>query len=936
MFSKKNKALLAAVLAGTFAVEMIAGAGAASAKVGNDVAESVKGTIDKSVENAYGDTTYADRFMSLYDDVVTRGVANGYMSSKNNVSGGLGIPYHAAEEVVVEAPDYGHETTSEAMSYLVWVAAMHDHVVNAVKNGDMKSNSKTDYTNQSADLAKAWKTLEVMIPSFQGQSKYLSVGNVSATYSDEWPEVEDYPTAMMNGNTASDPLHQTLASAYSGENEYLLHWLADVDNWYGFGADSENIAKGTTSFTFINTFQRGEQESCWETIPFGCVEKLNNSFGMVYNGKNYGMKGFFDCSSSGQPNDVAAQWRYTNAPDAEDRAIQAVYDANLWGVQDSSVTALAGKLGDFTREDMYDKYYKAIGCQNKSSGQDYSGQGKHYLMAWYTSWGGAINNSWAWQIGASHAHEFYQNPLAAYALLEDSGLNAGMKSSGASQDFETSLVRQIEFYIWLQSKDGPIAGGATNSWGGQYKQYPSGITKFYNMAYVEHPVYADPGSNHWIGNQVWAVQRLSELYYRLCQPGAKDYKLTDNTSMKEALGRILDKWVMWFDDNTIIGSAKGTKTVGPYKYDRSENQTAEIPDISTGLTDDGKSYSIPASLIWSGQPSQDYSSSSQVNDSLTCQIVGYGSADIGCVASLANTLLYYAKAKGIDSSAASDRSSYANADGSKVKATTDNAGKQALYIAKQLLDREWDQGRDEIGLSIPDTNGSLSRFWDTSTTKVLLPNGSRKNGDGLTLPAYEGKMPNGDVIKDGVSFYDIRSNYKNIDAYNDLKDYYDKNGNTDKFELNYHRFWHEGDAMVALGVMATLYNDLTPGTTEEPPTTEPSTTTTAATTTTTVNTTSEGATTTTNDGETLPSDVAVKKWGDANLDGEVTISDAVLMQRFFAGNADMDVQGKVNTNLYQPAGTDTFDITDAEYELKFLVNKIEEGALPLTTPFVGK
>lgn len=39
-----------------------------------------------------------------------------------------------------------------------------------------------------------------------------------------------------------------------------------------------------------------------------------------------------------------------------------------------------------------------------------------------------------------------------------------MKAQGATEDFEKSLSRQMELYLWLMSKDGPIAGGCTNSW----------------------------------------------------------------------------------------------------------------------------------------------------------------------------------------------------------------------------------------------------------------------------------------------------------------------------------------------------------------------------------------------------------------------------------------------------------------------------------------
>ena len=69
-----------------------------------------------------------------------------------------------------------------------------------------------------------------------------------------------------------------------------------------------------------------------------------------------------------------------------------------------------------------------------------------------------------------------------------------MKATGATDDYKASLERQMELYLWLLSSDGPIAGGCTNSWGGQYQAYPAGQSTFHDMAYLEHPVYADPGS----------------------------------------------------------------------------------------------------------------------------------------------------------------------------------------------------------------------------------------------------------------------------------------------------------------------------------------------------------------------------------------------------------------------------------------------------------
>ncbi|MBQ8724624.1 MAG: cellulose 1,4-beta-cellobiosidase, partial [Oscillospiraceae bacterium] len=458
MQMKKSKVFLATIIAAATACTALL-----------PTAASAAGSRTK--DEAYGDDTYAARFMSLYDDVVTNGIDNGYMSKDSTVDGGFGVPYHSVEELCIEAPDYGHETTSEALSYLVWVAAMRDNIVQAAKDGKITvANVKDASTEEIGDTAKAWLTMEAsMIPDAQGG--ILERPELSATYSDEWEQVELYPTDMDTNVTAKNPIHSYFCSAYSSTDEglYLMNWLADVDDWYGFGTGVSDEYKQKSvngNFTMINTFQRGEQESCWETIPHASVEQC--VFG---GGENIGMKGFFNTEAK-----VAPQFAYTNAPDAEDRAIQAVYSANRWGVGEQSIESkwtgtytlseLAGKMGDQCRNNMYDKYYVQIGAQDKKKANQ-GDQGKHYLMNWYTSWGGALDGGWAWQIGASHCHEFYQNPLAAYALLYDTNLNAGMKAQGATEDYTISLKKQMELYLWLLSADGPIAGGCTNSYKGR-------------------------------------------------------------------------------------------------------------------------------------------------------------------------------------------------------------------------------------------------------------------------------------------------------------------------------------------------------------------------------------------------------------------------------------------------------------------------------------
>ena len=806
---KKNKTVLAAILAAAMTCSAIV-----------PTAASAAGTRTK--EEAYGDKTYAARFMSLYDDVITNGVQNGYMSSTSTVSGGLGVPYHSVETLCIEAPDYGHETTSEAMSYLVWVAAMRDNIVNKANSGEITVKGTKDAATESVgDTAKAWLTMEAtMIPDTQ--NNFMSKGsNLSATYSDEWEQIELYPTDMAQGNTATNPIHQNFCSAYGTDKGlYLMHWLADVDDWYGFGAANGSQGKQTNvsgSFVLINTFQRGEQESCWETIPHACVDLHNKGYGLNGSG---GMKGFFNTETS-----PSEQYSYTNAPDAEGRAIQAVYAANRWGVGDQSVnskwggsqklSALAGKMGDELRNNMFDKYYKKIGATDKwaNGGTD---NGQHYLMNWYTSWGGGIGQDWAWQIGASHMHEFYQNPLAAYALLYDKDLNAAMKSTKATQDYTTSLQRQIELYLWLLSDDGVIAGGCTNSWNGRYegeKAKAAGVSTFHDMYYLEHPVYADPGSNHWIGNQVWAVQRLAELYYLVKTEGDKSNVNIGGKNLEQCLETILDKWTGWFLDNTILGKAKETTTfTAKYEPYDTQESTFTVPVLSS-VEDDDTSFSIPSSLIWEGQPNN-WNGSYQENTGLKATIVGYGDGDLGCVSSLANTLIYYAAARGVTANDLSaGEASYKSERGTSSTDMTARA-QQSLYLAKELLDREWNAFRDDIGLGVADHNTNLPRLWNT---KLVLPDGTMANGEGKVLSAsrYTGTMPNGDEIKNGVAFVDIRSNYKNDPMYQEALSYYEKDGNTDNYYFTLHRFWHAGDILMALGTMSEVYPDLTPGDSEE-------------------------------------------------------------------------------------------------------------------------
>ncbi|MDQ1288437.1 MAG: hypothetical protein QG622_2002, partial [Actinomycetota bacterium] len=80
-------------------------------------------------EVAAATSEYDERFLTMYDKL--KDPANGYFSKE-------GVPYHSVETLMVEAPDQGHETTSEAMSYLMWTEATYGRI-----SGDWAPYNKT-------------------------------------------------------------------------------------------------------------------------------------------------------------------------------------------------------------------------------------------------------------------------------------------------------------------------------------------------------------------------------------------------------------------------------------------------------------------------------------------------------------------------------------------------------------------------------------------------------------------------------------------------------------------------------------------------------------------------------------------------------------------------------------------------------------------------
>lgn len=505
---------------------------------------------------------YLDRFVALWNDL--HNPKNGYFSSK-------GIPYHSPETLIIEAPDYGHETTSEAYSYWIWLEAMYGRIA-----------------KDWSFLAEAWANAELYaIPSADDQPSVDAYDpSKPATFTPELDDPARYPAALdAAAPVGGDPIGAELRATYGTSTVYGMHWLLDVDDWYGFGRHGD----GSSSPSFINTFQRGPLESVWETIPQPCWDEMNWG----------GPHGYLDLFVRDSD---TAQWKYSVAPDADARAIEAVYWALRWADEAGAKAAVvpvaqkAAKLGDYLRYAFYDKYFKPLGCASPGCAAGDGRRGEHHLLAWYYAWGAPVppGSGWSWRIGSSWVHSGYQNPMAAFALASVPEMRP--RSPRAAEDWNRSLVRQLELYRWLQSAEGGIAGGATNSWGGAYAERPS-VPSFYGMSFDPSPVFRDPPSNDWFGFNTWSMERVAELYY---------------VTADKRVEAVLSKWVAWVVKNTK-------------------------------LTKDG-GYLIPSTLEWSGAPSRSVgpgSSPAASNDGLHVVVKDAGD-DVGTAASLARALLFWA------------------------------------------------------------------------------------------------------------------------------------------------------------------------------------------------------------------------------------------------------------------------------------------------------
>ncbi|MCW2275145.1 hypothetical protein GJ654_10445 [Rhodoblastus acidophilus] len=708
--------------------------------------------------------SYLDRFDFMY--AALKNADNGYFGPPSGARART-VPYHCPEKLICEAPDHGHESVSETISFWVgleaWQGALH-----------------SDWVGYQA----CWNSITTtFIPNASNQPDGTYTPAAPATYAPEQNNPSQYPVlGVVGAPVGPDPLYTELKTTYSVGSMFLMHWLVDVDGVYGF-----HNGDGTTTCVLIHNFQRGLQESTWETLDFPCWEDFSYGGGS----SGYGFLPVFQQNKPlypAAPYDYGKQWRYTCAPDAEGRVLQWAFRAASTAFSGASKPApvttgsnYAKKMGDYLRYCLFDKYFRKIGDNQNAATAGAPYGSCHYLISWYASWGGEVpasgqTPSWAFRIGSSDAHQGYQAPNIAYYMATGGG-GFIPQSPSAGDIWLGSLYRQLEMIRWLQTEQGPIAGGVSNSMEGRYVVPTDGrqTNTFYGMVYTYAPVWHDPPSNNWFGFNVWGLGRVAELFHQVT---------IDTNSLATAIRPncevILDRFVQWVLEHVTLDADGGFTLPDTLNW---TSPSAIAGQTTTAANLEGVYEYLP-SLNWPGA-SPDYSSfwnaSAVPNPNLKFTVVATGQ-DLGVGSSLASLLIFYAQAK-------RNLSKFTTAI---PNSPTGKTPEDAYVLAKGLIDRIWTLYKDDIGIAKPEARGDYLRY-----------------GDPVYIPSnWTGTMPNGDPINQSSTYISIRSFQKSDPLWTTIQNYIANPATAPVPTPTYHRFWAQVEYAMACAAMHKYFSDI--------------------------------------------------------------------------------------------------------------------------------
>lgn len=168
-----------------------------------NIALSKDVTLSVEKEREY---SYKEKFMWIWGKI--HDPKSGYLSIET-------IPYHSVEKLIIEAHDYGHHSTSEAMSFLIWLEAMYAY-----------------FTNDWKPFEKSCEVMEkYFIPDKKKEQPNMNYYSFDkpASYVPEYDEPYKYPAVVIYAEPiGQDPLSGV--TARYGYEMYLMHWLIDVDD----------------------------------------------------------------------------------------------------------------------------------------------------------------------------------------------------------------------------------------------------------------------------------------------------------------------------------------------------------------------------------------------------------------------------------------------------------------------------------------------------------------------------------------------------------------------------------------------------------------------------------------------------------------------------------------------------------------------------------
>ncbi|UUZ55713.1 hypothetical protein LP419_09320 [Massilia sp. H-1] len=291
------------------------------------------------------------------------------------------MPYHSVETLMVEAPDYGHETTSEAYSFWLWLEAQYGR-----STGDW------------GPLNAAWANMEkYIIPAQADQptNSFYNPGKLSHLRG-RIQAAPELPCAIGQRRPGRHRSDRQRTAKRLRHAQHLRHALADgrrqlvrlrplrrrrqqANLHQHLPARPPGIGVGNHPPSFVRDIQMGPQRR-----QPGLPEPVHRR------------------PELRQTMALHERTRRRRAP------VQAIYWASVWAKAQgksgdvADLVKKAAKMGDYLRYAMFDKYFKKVGncvgayaCPGGSGATDNQGMrdNQHYLMSWYYAWGGATDTN---------------------------------------------------------------------------------------------------------------------------------------------------------------------------------------------------------------------------------------------------------------------------------------------------------------------------------------------------------------------------------------------------------------------------------------------------------------------------------------------------------------------------------------------------------------